>query len=462
MRDGIKAVLAVTVSIAFLLTSVGGISAPLAPKLPTNFPSLMPLPGERSGAPSASTGSGTFAFVSNFEDHSLDGWSSILGAAPRVVSSPGYSGEPSLASSARAGTQADYASQNIVAGEGNLSILVAIHAGPTGIGYFGLGTNAHAFVAVVGVDDGMVVAGASPTHVTMVGPVPNNTAEPSGWVLIIADFTYNGATSTMQVFVDSTSVAAATLNLSHARSYSGVLIETTQGTVHYSDVIATSLEMAIPIPGYNNMEGYGQGSALVVTRLPAFENYTATMTLKDWSVPQSGILSFQINAMNLTGTIHSTCHGFFQLGLSLDRGGRITPWYVPGTNCESHNFVRSVSTPDNSVLVLSIVRDTASHQIVFSINDTTIGTVWSTAIAYAGSPFYGAYTQMEFQPCCNSSPIQDYALSGELSHMMITLTGGTVEALPASYMLPFLLDAPPSWQLGYYQNATSAYNETST
>jgi hypothetical protein len=73
------------------------------------------------------------------------------------------------------------------------------------------------------------------------------------------------------------------------------------------------------------MEGYGQGSGLVVGLLPAYSNLTAQMNLHSWSVPQNDILSFQINAMNLTGTTVSTCHGFFQLGVDLDPLGRIAP-----------------------------------------------------------------------------------------------------------------------------------------
>ena len=42
--------------------------------------------------------------------------------------------------------------------------------------------------------------------------------------------------------------------------------------------------------------------------------------------------------MNYIGTVDSTCHGFFQLGVDLDPGGYIAPGTVPGTNCVAHYF----------------------------------------------------------------------------------------------------------------------------
>jgi hypothetical protein len=461
MKNRMRAFLAVSISLAFLLTPLTGFAASTALSTSNDVSHLSLLPGDRVGGPVTAATSTPFAFVSNFENDSLGGWTSIRGTAPTIVSSPSYSGEPSLASTTKSGVQADYVTQNITADEGNVSLHVAIDAVAKGVGLFGLATAAHTFVAVVGVSDGNVVAGPNPAHLTTIEAVPNDTAQPAGWVLIIANVVHPGASSSMKVFVDRTDVVAATVKVPGALNYSGAMIETTHGSVHYSDVIVSTYQMATRIPGYNNMEGYGQGSALLVTKLPEFDNYTATMTLKNWSVPQSGILSFQINAMNLTGTTVSTCDGFFQLGLSLDKGGKISPWYVPGVNCESTNFVGSVATPADSVLVLSIVWENSTHQIRFSIDDTTLGKTWTHSIAYKGGGFYGAYTQMEFQPCCNSSPIGDYVLSGELSNMVITTIGGSVQSLPASYMLPFMLDAPPTWDLGYYQNAHAAYDETS-
>jgi len=46
--------------------------------------------------------------------------------------------------------------------------------------------------------------------------------------------------------------------------------------------------------------------------------------------------------------------------------------------------------------------------------------------------------------------------------MQITPVGGVAEDLPASYMLPFVLDTPTNWNDGYYQNSTAGYTEVST
>lgn len=424
--------------------------------------SLAPMSG--TGQPSAKAPSLVrFAFVDNFENLKLSPWSVLSGAKPTVgfQGNSNYSGEPTLTSSASRGLQFDYVFGMIGRNEPWLSLQVAIDAGKSSSGFFGLSTTDHVVVALVGVQNGTVVAGSNLASLTSIEKVPKKTAQPPGWVYFAVNVSLTPSTPTMTVFVDSTQKAAATVNVPNARRYADLTIETTFGSVHYSDIIATTNPIAIVIKGYNNMEGYGQGSALYVTTLPEFDNYTATMTLDSWSVPQSGILSFQINAMNLTGTVNSTCTGFFQLGLSLDTGNNITPWYVPGKNCESTNFVNSVSTPPGSTLELSILWESSAHKILFRIVDTTIGVTWQHAISYKGGGFYGAYTQMEFQPCCNNHPIADYALTGSLSDMVVTELNGTVSPLSAGYMLPFLLDAPPSWDLTPYFGATASYVQIS-
>jgi hypothetical protein len=462
MQRRVRITIVAVVSMAFVLSSLYAPIASGATTLANAKPTLALEPRvAEPGAPAAS-GSPPFGFVSLFTNKKLDGWTSLEGASPSVVVNPNYTGEPSLASSARSGTQISYVASGIPAGETFLSVKVAIDAGSTGKGYFGLANASNGFVAVIGVRAGNVVAGSNLTTLRSLGAVPTDTAQPSGWVELLANIDLSGTTSKMHVFVDSTTAAVKTLSVPNAGAYTQLQLETVHGTVHYTDVYATTLELATVIPGYNNMEGYGQGSDLYLSNLPEFTNYTAMMTLDNWSVPQAGILSFQINAMNRTGADQSTCRGFFQLGLSLDKNGKISPWYVPGVNCESTNFASGVATPAGSVLVLSIVWESATDQILFRIVDTTIDVTWQKTISYDQGGFYAAYTQMEFQPCCNTSPIGDYALSGELSNMQITKMNGKIELLPARYMIPFQLDTPASWNLAYYQSPAAGYNETST
>ena len=405
-----------------------------------------------------------FAFVSNFEDMALDGWTSVKGQTPVVVASPNYSGEPALSSTAGSKPQIDSATADFVTGQVALSFQVAMYAPAGTSGFFGLGSTDRKFVAVVGVNGSDVYAGKDISSLSEVEAVPTGTAYPAGWVYIIADVTQSGGGKwTMQVFVDSTMSAAATLKVPKASGYTGAVIETTEGTVDYTDIIVSTYQIANVVQGYNNMQGYGQrvSSAGIVQLLPAYQNYTAVMTLDSWSIPQSGILSFQINSLNTTAseTPGGTCVGFFQLGMDLDQSGQIDPWYVPGVDCEANTFAGDFSTPAGSVIVLSILFLSSSHKIEFKEVDETISKTMTASIPYSGGAFVGAYTQMEFQPCCNSHPITDYGLKGSLTDMRITPVGGSPEPLNSTYMIPFNLDTPNTWDLTYYQNGAAGYAE---
>ncbi len=248
----------------------------------------------------------------------LEDWQGIQGNSPVIVTTPNYSGEPSLQSQSLGGVQIDYANRGFVDGLQSLSFQVAIDAvNSSSEGYFGLVSgypSALVPVAVVGVRDGMVVAGRNIKGAYPIEAIPKATSYPADWVILIANINYNQTTGwIMQVFVDQTEVISTNVTVPQAGSYSGALIETTYGTVYYTNIVVTTFPIAMVIPGYNNMEGYGQGSGLNVNLLPAYSNLTATMTLDDWSVPQDNTLSFQINTMNYTGTTQSTCVGFFQL-----------------------------------------------------------------------------------------------------------------------------------------------------
>ncbi len=419
-------------------------------------------------APAQGT-AGAFAFVSNFEDGALDGWSGLMGSAPSVSTKTTYYGEPSLKSSATGGPQVSVANAGFVTGDSFVSFQVALNSG-RGTGYFGLADAGNAFVAVVGVSNGEVFAGSSLSTLTDVGPVPTGTAYPAGWAYLSANV-YNAGSKApnwvMDLYVDRSDIVTATVSVPAAANYAEALLETTSGTAYYSDIVVTTYEIPIYIPGYNNMEGYGQGSGLIVQLLPAYTKLTAEMTLNSWDVPQDGILSFQINAMNYYGTTRSTCQGFFQLGIDLDTNGAIAPWYVPGKNCFAHYFLPSmnpavqpgVASPSGTHLVLTIEDNLATTSVGFTIVDTTIGQTWSASIPYSGTMFYGMYTQIEWQPCCSSFPIADYAFSGTLYHQAITTSTGAVQGLPSSYMLPFTLDAPPQWSLTWYQDSTLGYDQ---
>ena len=439
--------------------------------LPSSVPGSYHAPMSR--APAADT-TGAFAFVSNFEDRALDGWTSLAGASPSVKTKPSYFGEPSLASSARPGAQIDVASSGFVTGDSFVSFQVALHVAG-GSGYFALADASNDPVVVVGVSAGQVQAGPTLSSLTSLGAIPTDTVYPSGWVYLSANV-YDASTHSnpnagwvLQLFVDRSDMVAGntTLSVPNAGSYSEALIETTSGTAYYTNIVVSTYEIPIFLPGYNNMEGYGQGSALLVQLLPAFTTLRAEMTLNSWNTPQSGILSFQINAMNLYGTTTSTCVGFFQLGIDLNPNGTIAPWYVPGKNCVAHYFLHSqnpavqpgIASPADTHLVLTITDDTSAGNVVFTIVDTTIGQTFTASVPYGGGPFYGTYTQLEWQPCCSLYSIAEYQFSGALYDLTSSTFGGAVTPLGSDYMLPFTLDAPPQWSLTYYQESVQGYDQ---
>ncbi len=303
------------------------------------------------------------------------------------------------------------------------------------------------------------------------GSVPTGTAYPDGWVYLTANL-FNASTKlavawSMQLFVDRTDVVAAQVTVPNAWAYAAAFLETTSGTVGYSDIVVSTYEIPIFLPGYNNMMGYGQGSGLLVQLLPAYYRLTAEMTLNSWNIPQVGILSFQINALNLYGTTRSTCGGFFQLGIDLNPNGMIAPWYVPGKNCIAHYFLPSrspaivpgIASPGGTHLTLTIEDDVNAGTVTMTIVDTSISQTFTTTFAYEGGPFYGMHTQLEWQPCCSHYPIEDYQFSGTLFNEQITTLAGATQPLTSDYMLPFTLDAPPQWDFTWYQNGVLGYNQ---
>ncbi len=411
---------------------------------------------------------GGFAFVSNFEDGTMTGWSSVSGTAA-VSTTTTYAGEPSLQLATK-GSQPGIVSHGFPPQDRTLSFQVALNAG-TNAGYLGFADAGGNLVVVVGVAGGNVVAGPNLATTRAVEPVPMGTAYPDGWVYLAGNL-FNRSTKsstawTLQFFVDRTDNVTANISVPDAGASEAVLLETTSGSAYFSNVIVTTNGIPTYLPGYNNMMGYGQGSGLVVQLLPAYTTVRAEMILHSWDTPQTGILSFQINALNLYGTTRSSCVGFYQLGIDLNPDGMIAPWWVNGRNCIAHYFVHSMNahilpgipSPPETHLVLTITDNEASHSIHFQIVDTSVDPVayFNASVPYSGTAFYGMYTQMEWQPCCSAYPIEQYRLSAELFDMQLTDANGDSVPLTSAYMVPFILDAPPTWNFGYYNDASLGY-----
>jgi hypothetical protein len=446
------------------------------------FVSMLPAYGPTAGhiatleermAPAASTG-GTFALVSTFAKgttYGSYGWNLLSGSA-KLTDKPSYYGENVL--TVKSGSLLSD-SKGVVQGDQLISFQVAIFAGK-GMAMFGVEGASGNQVAAVGVSGTTVYAGQSFGALEPVPtPIPQSVY-PSGWVYITANVLNTSSQKsfswTMQLFVDGSSSYFMNLSTPKAYSYTGIEIAvagSSHAASYFTDIVLTSYEIPINIPGYNPMEGYGQGSGLLVNILPAFTVLRANMVLNSWNVPETGVLSFQINAMNYYGTTRSSCVGFFQLGVDINPNGYISPWYVPGVNCIAHYFMNSNNpsiqpgfpTPAGSVLTLSIIDQPSSNSLFFQIIDQNAPAqykYWNATIPYNGTAFYSTYTQLEFQPF-SSYPISNYYLNGSLYNLEYGSTSSLVP-LNASYMIPFILNAPPTWSFAYYSDSTAGYAQT--
>lgn len=453
----------------FSLSAITSVSAAV-PSNSVNYLSKVPTTPAGPYSPSLKY---EFAFVSNFESLSLGPWHKVSGKSPSVVVSPNYSGEPVLKSTASStSNQSDYATKGIEKSISYIWFQVAIDyssLSSTSKGYFGLGSSGTDFVAVVGVQDGNVVAGGNLSTLQVIEPIPTGTAYPPGWVLIsgwiMNDF---DSSSTMRLFVDRSDVITAnSVLIPNVDSYTGALITTTKGTVYYTNIVLQTIQDPSNDPGFTYSQmGYGEGSGGNIQYLPFFSNLTAQMTLYNWSVPQNNLLSFQMNAMNMSGAKASTCSGFFQLGVDFNKKGHIAPWYVNGTlggECEAHYFdgFGGVSSPSPTNLVLSIVWDSASSQVVFKIVDETTSQTFEQTIPYLGGAFYAVNTQLEFDTAKNSP--SDYKMQGSFFDFQITPVGSaSPQYVNSTYMLPYFVNSPPTWDPTFFNNGIFGYNQIST
>lgn len=334
-------------------------------------------------------------------------------------------------------------------------------------GYFGIGRSSKSFVAIVGVQSGDVVAGGSLKSLQTVESIPSETAYPAGWVDILGYIIndYNSS-SIMRVYVDRTDVIAANVSVPDVGNYTGALIETTKGTVDYSDIVVSSFYGANTNPGYVSQDGYWLGCCNEDALLPAFFNLSAVVTLNSWSIPQNNTLSFQINTGNLSSADNNTCVGFFQLGVDFNSKGSIAPWHVNGNNCRAHYFngnFEGLSSPAGTVLTLSIVWNSTADKIQYEIVDVTLDKTFSASIPYSGQAFYSALTQLEFLTGTNTSSISNYKVNETVSSYQITKVGSAVpQDLNSTEQFPFYVNAPPSWDLTYYNDATAGYAQLST
>ncbi|MGC8618682.1 MAG: hypothetical protein ACP5UZ_08135, partial [Thermoplasmata archaeon] len=295
----------------------------------------------------------------------------------------------------------------------------------------------------------------------------------NGWILVSGNlFKYtigNESSWRLQVFVDNTTSVFANISTPGGYSYAGIEILSSSGTVFFTNIIFTSYRMAVYLPGYNNMEGYGQGSGALVSLLKPFTILHANFVLYNWSVTRYSTLSFQINAMNYNGAENQTANGFFQLGVDLDPNGKIAPWYVGNNraiaiyfkNHQSPDFMPGFPTPNGTVLGLTIQDIPSKGMISFQVIDYSVSNqyrYWNVSIPYIGTEFYAAYTQIETSSM-NGSQLNDYRFNGSMFNISYGSSIPSLVPLNSSYMLPFSIDAPSTWSLTYYSNQTAGYRQ---
>jgi hypothetical protein len=410
-----------------------------------------------------------FTFVANFENKSLAGWQTVSGSAPKIQTRVNYSGEPALRSVGTSTVpQIETDKDGFVRGDSGWSLEAALRSTATSAGYFGLGVPGHQFGLVIGVRSGMIVAGGNLSNLTVLEPVPVHTAYPAGWVYLTAGWDYP-STDMFVVSVDGSSSPPFVAHDPNALNATSVELETTSGTVYYTDLMVTTDYIPGYFPGFNNMTLYGEGSGSNVELLPTYNELSATMTLGSWSVPKSHDISWQINAMNISNARNDGCSGFFQLGVDLDSAGHIAPWYVNGDgsdNCQANYWPGNwpgpgTVTPAGTVLELTIHYEKPSHTIVFKIVDLNLSKTWTHSIPYSGPAFVAASTQFEAQPQF-SSTIAKYKMKGWMTGVDITPVGGTAEVLSAQYMTPILENSPPTWDETFYNASIGGYELIST
>ncbi len=422
-------------------------------------------------APAVGT-SGAFAFVSdflnggNYEDY---GWQMIGKGSAIITNTVNYFGEPSIMLSKNTVLVSN---KNVIQGDNSFSFQALVNGS---YGFISIINSENQPLFSIGVNGKNIYFGNTPQSAKLIGNAPNSVY-PGNWVYLTA-YIYNSSTNkqfswTMQLFVDETDKVFANISVPDAYEYAGIMISPLNGSSYFTDIIFTSYQIPIYNPGYNLMMGYGQGSGLIVKLLPPFTVIHENMILHSWSVPEMGILSFQINVMNYYGTTRSTGVGFFQLGVDIDPNGTISPWYVPGKNMVAHYFLNSSNpavqpgfpTPNNSLLSLNIIYDVQNKTILFQIIDFSASSqyrYWNATIPYNGSEFYSTYTQLEFQPS-SSYPVQDYYFNGAMFNISYGDSLDSLTPLNSTYMLPFTLDAPATWCFTYYNSNISGYSQISS
>lgn len=415
----------------------------------------------------------SFAFVSRFTsggNYSDYGWTLLGGVSTILISkSMNYYGEPSLELSNKTNLFTD---QNITTGGQVTSFQFAINAA-FGRGSFSITNSDGHSIASISVSGRNVTISTNKSNSSPTGMMPLTSPPKEGWSLISGnlynDSNGNGSDWNLQIFVDNTISVFANLSAPLGYSYGGIEISSLAGHIYFTDIVFSSYKMTQFIPGYNNMEGYGQGSGLIAHLLKPFQILHTNIVLDNWSVPRLSSLSFQINALNYSAALNPTAKGFFQLGIDLDPKGRIAPWYVGGKDAIAVYFPTHAQegvfpgfiTPNYTLLGLTIEYIPTEGKIFFQILDYNVSgsaRYWNATVAYNGPEFYATYTQLE-TPNMSQSQLTRYHFNGTMTNITYGSDFSSMSPLGNGYMLPYSINAPTVWSFTYYDGNSAGYHQ---
>ncbi|MEM0128371.1 MAG: hypothetical protein QXO03_04720 [Thermoplasmatales archaeon] len=413
--------------------------------------------------------SGDFAFVSIFSvgsNYSSLGWKLTSGDQPVVTSSKMSGGQPSLF--LPQGSEIA-SSRSFPPGDRLLSFQFAVKAW-SGTFVFSIVNSSLQNILSISLQAASLSA-ISGNETKRIG-IQGSAAESGGWLLIQGTTFENISTSNgswnLELFSGGNDVPLANISIRDMSSYSGLTVSSLNGSAYLSDVIFTSDPIALTLPGYNIMEGYGQGSGDIAQLLGPFTVLRADIILYNWSSASFGAMSLQINALNYSASLNPTAKGFFQVGIDLDPAGSIAPWYVSGTNAiavyfpnfYNPDFMPGIQSPNGTRLSLSIEYLTARHLVLMQVIDYSVGRqfeFWNASVQYSGPPFYSAYTQLEL-----SSSVSPDKYSGHFLIYNITY-GNSLESMQPfapDYELPYSINAPSNWHIGPYNFTINGYSES--
>jgi hypothetical protein len=396
------------------------------------------------------------------------GWNLESGTKiPPITGNPSFMGEASLSLAAGTVVATD---RNVVPNDPVVSFQFAVDSA-IGAGMFAVTNSSGRIIASVSVSGDLVSVSSFAGHVARI--FQGGLEEMQTWLLITGNLVNLGSflepSWMLQVFVDGTSNVFANLSAPYGNTYSGIELASLSGTVYFSDIIFASYEIGRNIPGYNVMEGYGEGSGSLASLLPPFDIISADIVLDNWSSVQYDTFSIQINVMNYTGATNPTSNGFFQLGIDLDPGGVIAPWHVNGKDAIAEYYPENVNnyfmpgfkTPCKSIIQMTIYYEMEKRTILFQIVDENITgneRWWNASMEYDGPPFCAAYTQLEISGFTPSG-INSFSFNGSISNVSFGTLPSGLEPLNSYYMTPYMINTPNSWQMGFYDDKSSSYFE---